>query len=243
MRRPWPSAAIRASPQRGRGRPTDASTATTIRWPRPASATRSPCCRRSTPTPVQRDPRVAQVMASLAGERRVVEILRADGRLIRDVRPLGATQRPGHRRAGRSPRERHVGRRRPGRFRGLDHPGQVARAGRGGPAPGPGEPRSRRLSGRRDGRGAWARLERRAAPRGRRPRPRGRFQPQGNLGLLRPDRRARRRPGRDGVRRRLDRRSARLAERRRRGHAHLAHHPHRGRHPARATCTTARAPG
>ena len=35
-----------------------------------------------------RDPRVAQVMTSLAGERRVVEILRADGRLIRDVRPL-----------------------------------------------------------------------------------------------------------------------------------------------------------
>ncbi len=35
-----------------------------------------------------RDPRVAQVMASLAGERRVVEILRADGRLIRDIRPL-----------------------------------------------------------------------------------------------------------------------------------------------------------
>ncbi|HLY79013.1 MAG TPA: DNA gyrase modulator, partial [Caulobacteraceae bacterium] len=36
----------------------------------------------------KRDPRVAQVMASLAGERRIVEILRADGRLIRDVRPL-----------------------------------------------------------------------------------------------------------------------------------------------------------
>ncbi|MGE5502011.1 MAG: metalloprotease TldD [Ignavibacteriales bacterium] len=35
-----------------------------------------------------RDPRVVQVMASMAGERRVVEILRADGRLIRDVRPL-----------------------------------------------------------------------------------------------------------------------------------------------------------
>jgi TldD protein len=35
-----------------------------------------------------RDPRVAQVMASLAGERRVVEILRGDGRLIRDIRPL-----------------------------------------------------------------------------------------------------------------------------------------------------------
>ena len=35
-----------------------------------------------------RDPRVVQVTASVAGERRVVEILRADGRLVRDVRPL-----------------------------------------------------------------------------------------------------------------------------------------------------------
>ncbi|HTX49277.1 MAG TPA: metalloprotease TldD [Caulobacteraceae bacterium] len=35
-----------------------------------------------------RDPRVAQVAASLAGERRIVEIVRADGRVIRDVRPL-----------------------------------------------------------------------------------------------------------------------------------------------------------
>jgi TldD protein len=35
-----------------------------------------------------RDPRVAQVMASLAGERRVIEIVRADGHLIRDIRPL-----------------------------------------------------------------------------------------------------------------------------------------------------------
>ena len=35
-----------------------------------------------------RDARVAQVAATLAGERRIVEIVRADGRLIRDVRPL-----------------------------------------------------------------------------------------------------------------------------------------------------------
>jgi TldD protein len=35
-----------------------------------------------------RDPRIVQVMASLVGERREIEILRADGRLIRDVRPL-----------------------------------------------------------------------------------------------------------------------------------------------------------
>jgi TldD protein len=35
-----------------------------------------------------RDPRVVQVTASLSGERRIVEILRGDGHLVRDVRPL-----------------------------------------------------------------------------------------------------------------------------------------------------------
>ena len=35
-----------------------------------------------------RDPRVVQVSCSIAGERREVEILRADGRTVRDVRPL-----------------------------------------------------------------------------------------------------------------------------------------------------------
>jgi TldD protein len=35
-----------------------------------------------------RDPRVVQVMTSLHGERRQIEILRDDGRLLRDVRPL-----------------------------------------------------------------------------------------------------------------------------------------------------------
>jgi TldD protein len=35
-----------------------------------------------------RDPRVVQVSTSIAGERRVIEILRADGGLLRDVRPL-----------------------------------------------------------------------------------------------------------------------------------------------------------
>jgi TldD protein len=34
------------------------------------------------------DPRVVQVLVSLTGERRMIEILRADGRLIRDIRPL-----------------------------------------------------------------------------------------------------------------------------------------------------------
>jgi TldD protein len=35
-----------------------------------------------------RDPRVVQVSCSISGERRQIEILRADGRLLRDVRPL-----------------------------------------------------------------------------------------------------------------------------------------------------------
>jgi TldD protein len=34
------------------------------------------------------DPRVRQVNVSLAGERRMIEILRADGKLVRDIRPL-----------------------------------------------------------------------------------------------------------------------------------------------------------
>jgi TldD protein len=55
-----------------------------------------------------RDPRVVQVMASLAGERRTVEILRADGRLIRDLRPLCrinvqiSVERDGRRESGSS---------------------------------------------------------------------------------------------------------------------------------------------
>jgi TldD protein len=53
-----------------------------------------------------KDPRVAQVSVSLAGERRVVEILRADGQLIRDVRPLArlnvqvTVERDGRRESG-----------------------------------------------------------------------------------------------------------------------------------------------
>jgi TldD protein len=55
-----------------------------------------------------RDPRVVQVMASLAGERRTIEILRAHGRLIRDIRPLArinvqiTVERDGRRESGYS---------------------------------------------------------------------------------------------------------------------------------------------
>ena len=55
-----------------------------------------------------RDPRVAHVSVSMAGERRVVEILRADGGLLRDVRPLArlnvsiTVERDGRRESGSS---------------------------------------------------------------------------------------------------------------------------------------------
>ena len=163
------------------------------------------CCRRSTPSPAPRDPRVVQVMASLAGERRIVEILRADGRLIRDVRPLVrlnvqvTVEKDGRRENG------FVRRRRPRRLRGLDHARtswqeQVDEALRQAlvnldavacPA------------GEMDvvlGAG----LERRAAARGGRPRPGGRLQPQGHQRLLRPHRRAGGLARRHRVRRRHD---------------------------------------
>ena len=55
-----------------------------------------------------RDGRVVQVSASLVGERREIEILRADGRLLRDVRPLArlnvaiTVERDGRREMGTS---------------------------------------------------------------------------------------------------------------------------------------------
>jgi TldD protein len=56
----------------------------------------------------ERDPRVKQVTVNLSGERRMIEILRADGKLVRDVRPLarvnvGVTlERDGRREGGYS---------------------------------------------------------------------------------------------------------------------------------------------
>ena len=181
-----------------------------------------------------RDPRVAQVMASLAGERRVVEILRADGRLIRDVRPLVrlnvqvTVEKDGRRENGTSRR------RRPRRLRGLDHARELAasrstrrcarRWSTSTPSPcpagemdvvlGPGwngvllhEAVGHGLEGdfNRKGTSAFSgRIgERVAAP-----------------GVTVFDDGAHPRP-------------ARLADRRRRGHAHRAHHPDRGRHPGR----------
>ena len=76
-------------------------------------------------------------------------------------------------------------------------------------------------------------LARHPAPRGGGPRPRGRLQPQGYLGLRGPARpEGRVRAGHRG-RRRHHREPARLAQRGRRGRAHATQRAHREGHPAR----------
>ena len=137
-----------------------------------------------------RDPRVSQVSVMLAGSWSVIDIVRPDGFVAHDIRPLVrlnvqiVAEQNGRRETG----YHGLG----GRYlyddlfepatwnRAIDialaqalvNLGVGRRAGRGN-----------------DGR-ARPRLARRAAARGGRPRPRGRFQPQGQLGLLRHGRRS-----------------------------------------------------
>ena len=106
--------------------------------------------------------------------------------------------------------------------------------GRRGAAPGAGQSRLGAGAGRRDDGGARAGLAGRHAARGGRPRARGRFQPQEDLGLRRPDRAsASPRTGVTVVDDGTIARPARLAHHRRRGHADRTHRADRGRHPQR----------
>ena len=66
----------------------------------------------------------------------------------------------------------------------------------------------------------------------------GDFNRKGTVGLQRPHRRARGGAGRDRGRRRHPGRAARLAQRRRRGHADPVHGADRGRRSCAATCRT-----
>ena len=122
--------------------------------------------------------------------------------------PAGAAQRVDRRQAERPARDRLSRPRRPLSLRPPVRAGDLEPGDRHRARPGAGQPRIGRRAGRRDDGGARPRLARRAAARGGRPRPRRRFQPQGHLGLLRPDRRARRRARRHRDRRRRDRRAA-----------------------------------
>ena len=141
-----------------------------------------------------KDARVRQVSASVAATWQVIEILRPDGEIYRDVRPMvrvnvsivageGDRQETGsHGYGGREVYQRFV------------EADGVARRGRRCGAPGAGQSRVGAGAGRRDGRGARPRLARRHAARGGRPRPRRRLQPQEDVGLRRPDGRSRWRP-------------------------------------------------
>jgi hypothetical protein len=179
------------------------------------------------------DPRVVQVSASVAGERRVVEILRVDGRLIRDVRPLVrlnvsvTVERDGRRETGsagaggRAAFDQWI---QPERWQAQARRRSAWPWSISTPCPAP--------AGEMDV-GAGARLERRAAARGGRPRPGGRLQPQGHQRLRRPHGPAGGGAGRHGGGRRHGAGPARLADHRRRGHAHQSHGADRGRHPGR----------
>jgi TldD protein len=125
-----------------------------------------------------RDPRVVQVMASLAGEHETVLIARSDGLLVADVRPLS--------RVSITVIVEENGRREQGYAGGggrFDYGTSTTRcsrlrAPRG--RPGAREPRrARRAGGHDDGR-ARQRLAGHPAARGDRPRAGRRLQPQGD---------------------------------------------------------------
>ena len=137
------------------------------------------------------DPRVKQVMVSLAGGVDTVLVARSDGVLAADVRPLVRfnvqviVEQNGRRESG------YAGGGGRYSYEELFADGKPEALGARSAAPGAGEPRSGRRAGRDDAGGARPGLARRAAARSGRPRPGGRLQPQGHLGLRRPHRPAR----------------------------------------------------
>ncbi len=175
------------------------------------------------------DPRVRQVVATLAAVHEIILIAASDGTLAADVRPLVRmnvsviVEQNGRREQGYA----GTG----GRYSlaGI-HRGREAAAARArGRAPGDGQPRIRAGARGHDDRRARPGLARRAAARSDRPRPRGRLQPPRHVRVHRPDRRA----GRLRALHRRGRRHAagpaRLAQHRRRGHADVLHDADRER--------------
>ncbi len=132
------------------------------------------------------DPRVQQVMVSLAGGVDTVLVARSDGVLAADVRPLVRlnvqviVEQNGRRESGYGGGG--------GRYSYADlfSDGKPESMGTGSVAAGAGQPRSGRCAGGRDAGGARFRLARRVAARSRGPRPRRRFQPQGHVDVCRP---------------------------------------------------------
>ena len=165
------------------------------------------------------DPRVVQVSASLGASMQEVEILRPEGTRLAEARPMVRlnisviVEENGRRESGSAG---GGGRHGLAPLMGTDHWQDVAREALRIAAV---NLRCRARARRRHGRGARPRLARHPAARGDRPRPRGRLQPQADLGLRRPDGHPHRRPRRHRGRRRHHPRPPRLDLLRRRGHA------------------------
>ena len=108
------------------------------------------------------DPRISQVMASLAGEYEVVLIARSDGMLAGGRAPARQAVAAGHRRARRPPRAGKCGRRRTFRLR-LFHRRRLARLCSQSGAPGRDQSVGAAGTGRHDDRSAGAGLARHPA--------------------------------------------------------------------------------
>ena len=179
------------------------------------------------------DPRVRQVTASLAASWQHVEIVRGDGQIVRDIRPLVRLQRIGRRRRRRPAGERLVWRRRPQGLWRVCRRGQLETCRRRGAAPGAGEFAGGSGAGRHVRHRAFLGMAGRDAARGGRAWARRRLQPQEDVRLRRADGPAGSGEGRDRGRRRHDLRAARLADHRRRGHADQPQRADRGRQAGR----------
>jgi TldD protein len=179
-----------------------------------------------------KDPRIVQVMASVAAEHDVVLVARADGTRAADVRPLVRVsvtviaEQDGRREVGSGGGGGRFGL---GYFQDAVIAGYVDQAVNAALT----NLESRPGAGRRDDRGAGPGLARRAAARGGGPRPGGRLQPQGQQHLRRPHRPARGGQGRDGARRRHHRRPPRQRSTSTTKAWPAAQRADRGRHPAR----------
>jgi TldD protein len=175
------------------------------------------------------DPRVQQVMVSLSGGVDTVLVARSDGVLAAMCALVRMNVQVIVEQAGR--REQGFagfgGRYSYAHFAGRRQAGDGSRAK---PCAGAGEPRRVRRRRARC-RWCWGRAGRASAARGGRPRPGGRLQPQGHLGVRGPHRPARGLPLCTVVTT-ARWRPARQPERGRRGHADAAHGADRGRHPA-----------
>ena len=195
---------------------------------------RSSCCAAVEAEARRQDPRITQVIVSLAGEHDVCWWPRSDGTLGRRRPPAGAPERHVHRRGERPPRAGQRRRRRPRRLRRTcssrtaRSASRARRPARRWSTSTPSTPRPATMTVVL-GPGWPGVLLHEAIGHGLE----GDFNRKGTSAFAGRIGQRVALAGVHGGRRRHHRRPARLAQRRRRGHAHAAHRADRERHPAR----------